>query len=118
MVDPYSISILHGSLQLWGEQQLELVDSEDAGESSSRYTQGQLASIQLVHDYIVSGDPEGLEPTVSMEQLEVWLIEKIDDVQGDYDPGNMDSDDYSFHQGRHEALEIVLNAVQASEPII
>lgn len=113
--ETFSIELFTENVSRWMEEVLALFEElEDPSEAYS-YTQGQVEIIEMVYDYVTPDDSESLESTVSLDDLDVWLREQIDLSIDEYDPEDLEDEEYSYKQGKHETLEVFLGAVESKE---
>ena len=69
----------------------------------------------MVYDFVTPDDSKSLESTVSLDDLGAWLREQIDLSIDEYDPKNLEDEEYSYKRGKHETLEVFLGAVESKE---
>ena len=113
--ETFSIELFNENVSRWMEEALALFDELEELSEAYNYTQGQVETIEMVFDYVTSDDSGSSESTVSLDDLDDWLREQIDLSLDEYDPEDLEDEEYSYKQGKHETLEVFLNAVESKE---
>ena len=97
----------------WLQETLVTFDEADDTTEAYKYLQGQVEIIELASDLITPDGPEDSGTSLSAAELSDYLQEKLDELVDEFDYDDLDSDDYSYNQGKQETLEIILGAISA-----